>query len=117
MKKLHTIKSLKLRRQDLRKASTPEEHIIWAHVRSKKMGCKFYRQHSIGPYVVDFYCPKAKLIVELDGNHHADPEIKKYDSERTVFLESLGFKVVRFWNNEVTNDMRSVIDSIRRLLP
>lgn len=73
------------------------------------MGFKFRRQHSIGKYIVDFYCPERKLIIELDGSQHID---NPYDTERTRYLNKLGFKVLRFWDNEINNNLESVLMKI-----
>ena len=68
------------------------------------------RGHAIGVYIPDFYSPKAKLIIELDGSQHLDQEA--YDEERTKYLESQGYKVIRFWNHDVLKDLESVIRAI-----
>jgi leucyl-tRNA synthetase len=101
-------------RRDLRNNPTPEEDILWQSLRSSKSGFKFRRQHSIGNFIVDFYCPAKKLIIEIDGGQHLDK--KEYDKERSNYLESLGFKVIRFWNEEVNKEMDSVIEKIKKEL-
>jgi very-short-patch-repair endonuclease len=101
---------------ELRKEPTPAESKLWSHIRNDQLGITFRRQHAIGNYIPDFCCPKAKLIIELDGSQHLEQE--EYDQERTKYLESLGYKVipqgddVRFWNNDVMNDMDGVILAI-----
>ncbi len=75
-------------------------------------GYKFRRQHSIGSYIVDFYCPKLKLAVELDGGQHNQEENINYDKERTRFLNSLNIKVIRYWNHEVLESINDVLDDI-----
>jgi very-short-patch-repair endonuclease len=102
------------RRRELRQAATKEETILWQFVRGKKLGATFLRQHSIGPYIVDFYCAKHKLIIELDGNQHLNA--KEYDQERTYYLESLGFRVIRFWNSEIQTNLESCLSRICSLL-
>ena len=93
---------------ELRKEPTPAEQKLWAYLRGKKLnGVRFRRQHAIGQYIVDFCSIKAKLIIELDGSQHLEQE--EYDLERTSYLESQGYKEVRFWNNDVMNDVHSVI--------
>ncbi len=77
-------------------------------------GIHFRNQHAIGKYVVDFCAPRKKLIIELDGSQHL--EQKEYDSERTVYLESKGYKVIRFWNSEVMNDIEGVLLAILQKL-
>jgi very-short-patch-repair endonuclease len=88
----------------LRKEPAPAERKLWAHLRGNKVnGIYFRRQHAIGKYVPDFYAPKAKLIIELDGSQHIEQD--EYDEERTIYLEEQGYKVIRFWNNQVMNDI------------
>lgn len=95
----------------LRKESTPAEAKLWAYLRGNKLnGINFRRQHAIGNYVPDFCSPKAKLIIELDGSQHLEQE--EYDKERTKCLESQGYQVIRFWNNQVMNDIDGVIRAI-----
>jgi len=95
---------------ELRKESTPAERKLWARLRNNQLGVNFRRQHAIGNYIPDFCSPKAKLIIELDGSQHLEQEA--YDRERTEYLESQGYKVVRFWNNDVLNDTEGVILAI-----
>lgn len=73
---------------------------------------KFRRQHSIGSYIVDFYCPAEKLAVELDGEVHNDPGRQEYDAEREVFLRRQGIRIVRFENKEVFEDLEAVLEEI-----
>ncbi len=94
----------------LRKEPTPAEAKLWSRIRNDQLGVTFRRQHAIGNYIPDFCSPKAKLIIELDGSQHLEQE--EYDEERTKYLNSLGYKVIRFWNNEVTNHMDGVILAI-----
>ena len=103
------------RARALRKELTPAERKLWAYLRGNKLdGLKFRRQHALGPYIVDFCAIKARLIIELDGGQHL--EQAEYDAERTAYLEGLGFKVIRFWNNQVMQDISGVILSIRNAL-
>jgi len=95
----------------LRKESTPAEIKLWTYLRGNKLnGVNFRRQHAIGNYAPDFCSPKAKLIIELDGGQHVEQE--EYDRERTKYLESQGYHVIRFWNNQVMNDIDGVIHAI-----
>ena len=80
----------------------------------KSFGYKFHRQHSIGNFIADFYCPTRKLIIELDGSQHLDNQ--EYDKERTEYFESLGIKVIRFWNNEINNNLNGVLMKIKEEL-
>lgn len=79
---------------ELRKESTSAEKRLWARLRNNQLGVNFRRQHAIGNYIPDFCSPKAKLIIELDGSQHLEQE--EYDKERTEYLESQGYKVIRF---------------------
>jgi very-short-patch-repair endonuclease len=93
---------------ELRRELTPAEQKLWAYLRGNKLnGVSFRRQHALGPYIVDFCAIKAKLIIELDGSQHLEQE--ECDRERTDYLESHGYKVIRFWNNDVMNDIQGVL--------
>jgi very-short-patch-repair endonuclease len=99
------------RAHQLRKELTPAEKKLWAYLRGDKLnGVSFRRQHAIGNYIVDFVSIKRKLIIELDGSQHL--EQGEYDLERSTYLESQGYKVIRFWNNDVMNDINGVIRAI-----
>ena len=87
---------------------------IWARLRNDQLGVTFRCQHAIGSYIPDFCSPKAKLIIELDGSQHLEQE--EYDKERTKYLESQSYKVLRFWNNDVLNDIEGVILAITQAL-
>ena len=110
-KHVHNLKYLRGARKELRKTSTPEEKILWSKLRGQKLGFVFKRQESIGNFIADFYCPKKMLIIELDGNQHLDN--KEADQERTNYFESLGIRVIRFWNNEVNNNLNGVLMKIQ----
>ena len=97
----------------LRREPTAAESRLWAHFRGRRLeGMKFRRQHAIGPYVVDFCSPGKKLVVELDGGQHLGQE--ELDAERTRYLESKGYRVIRFWNDQVINDIDGVLSTIMR---
>ena len=98
----------------LRKELTPAERKLWSRIRNDQLGVTFRRQHAVGNYIPDFCSPKAKLVIELDGSQHVDQQ--EYDVERTKYLESQGFKVIRFWNNDVTNNIEEVILAIMNVL-
>ena len=100
---------------ELRKEPTPAERKLWAYLRRDQLdGVNFRRQHAIGNYIVDFCSPKHKLIIELDGSQHLEQE--EYDTQRTNYLKEQGYQVIRFWNNQVLNDMDGVIQAITFLL-
>ena len=94
----------------LRKKSTPAERKLWSRIRDDQLGVTFRRQHAVGNYIPDFCSPKAKFIIELDGSQHLEQE--EYDEARTKYLESLGYKVIRFRNHDVTNKIEDVILAI-----
>ena len=99
------------RARRLRRAATDVESRLWYHLRARQVaGAKFRRQEPIGPYFVDFCCVEAKLVVELDGGQHA--ERHEPDQQRTVFLEQCGYRVLRFWNNEVQQSLEAVVERI-----
>ncbi len=99
------------RARQLRKKLTPAEQKLWAYLRGNKLhGINFRRQHAIGRYIIDFVSIKHKLVIELDGSQHLEQD--ESDTERTQYLESAGYKVIRFWNDKVMNDMNGVIRSI-----
>ena len=112
-KSRHTLKHLKENRRELRKSMTPAEAFLWKHLKARKFqGKRFTRQHSIGNYIVDFYCAEEQLIIELDGEIHNNPAAFEKDEERTLFLENLGYTVIRFENKMVFENLPSVLMEI-----
>ena len=105
------------RAKELRHNETEAEQLIWSWVRSKKLnGVKFRRQQPIGIYIVDFVSFEKKLIIEIDGGQHSFEENKVNDEVRTQWLESQGFRIIRFWNNEVSSNLEGVIAQIKEVL-
>jgi very-short-patch-repair endonuclease len=101
----------------LRANPTDAEQALWRHLRMKQIGGhRFRHQHPIGPYVVDFVCLKSRLIVEVDGGQHNLPGQIGSDEKRTAFLERAGYRVLRFWNNEVLGNPQGVLQSIASAL-
>ena len=97
----------------LRKNLTETEVSLWKHLRGRQLnGHKFRRQHPIGPYIVDFVCLEKHLVIEVDGGQHNDTRRENYDNIRTAWLESQGFQVIRFWNNQVLTSLDAVKESI-----
>jgi very-short-patch-repair endonuclease len=95
--------------RDFRQSGTEAEHKLWQRSRAGQLnGQKFRRQHPVPPYIVDFYCDAKKLVVELDGSQHND----EVDRIRSQFLESQGLKVLRYWDNEVLQQMDAVLEAI-----
>jgi very-short-patch-repair endonuclease len=114
---IRNIRSKKSFRQQLRSFGTPAEAVLWKSLQSRQIiGKRFRRQHSIGRYVVDFYCPESRLIVELDGDYHFSPTIEGYEEERTRFLETLGLRVLRFENRDVLENLEGVLETIKNNL-
>ena len=102
-------------RRSLRRAETEAERRLWHRLRDRRLaGFKFVRQESIGRYVADFCCREARLIVEVDGGQHADSE---YDRVRDAWLSGSGYRVLRFWNAEIMDDIVGVTDTILAALP
>jgi len=90
---------------------TDAERLLWSHIRAKQLGVKFRRQQPVGRYIVDFICFEHKLIIELDGGQHFR---SKKDVHRDNYLRECGFRILRFWNNEVLQNLRGVLEEIRR---
>ena len=110
----HTKTELQDYRKQLRKKLTPAEAFLWTQLKSRQLGNKrFTKQHSIGDYIVDFYCASEKLIVELDGQVHFNHEAQEYDRKRTIYLQNLGYKVIRFENKMVFDHLPSVLMEIQ----
>ena len=103
--------NLKQHSQQLRKTMTKEENLLWYRF-LRKYPLQFRRQYVIGNYIVDFFCHKAKLVVELDGSQHYEPENQAYDRERTAYLESQGLLVLRFSNLDVLRYFPNVCEAI-----
>ena len=104
-------KCLKENSQSLRKNMTPQERHLWYDFLSG-YPVHFHRQKVIGNYIVDFYCPKAKIVVELDGSQHFEPEAAWADQVRTEYQNRFGIKVLRYTNNEVNEQFRAVCEDI-----
>ena len=101
------------RRRALRRNSTDAESALWFHLRAKRFaGFKFRRQHSCGPYILDFYCARRHLAVELDGGQHFEPLALAYDERRTAYLGRFGVKVLRFTNDLVFRELTAVLEAI-----
>jgi very-short-patch-repair endonuclease len=100
--------------RELRKSMTRAEILLWARLRRKALGYRFKRQAPIGPFVVDFACVEAKLVVEVDGATHRTPEQIDYDRRRERYLEANDWRVVRFWNREVYENLDGALETISR---
>lgn len=111
-------KKLKNIARTLRKNMTETERLLWSRIRRKQLkDFQFYRQKTIGNYIVDFYCPSGKLIVELDGIQHYLEEGIRKDKKRDQYLNQLGFNVLRFPSAEVFKNIDEIVEEIYRSLP
>ena len=115
--KIYNKAELKERRRTLRKNQTLSEKKLWNYLRNKQLlNLKFFRQYSIDYYIADFYCPKIKLVFELDGSQHFAEYSKDYDKVRTEIFESLGISVIRFRNSDVMENIDGVLDDIKNFV-
>jgi very-short-patch-repair endonuclease len=100
--------------KELRRNQIEAEAKLWSYLRNHQINGVGFRRHAVGNYIVDFCAPRRRLIIELDGSQHLEQE--EYDAQRTEFLESREYKVIRFWNNEVLNNTDGVIREIQLTL-
>jgi very-short-patch-repair endonuclease len=115
MTKTNNPSKTKQTRRNLRADMTEPEQKMWHMLRARRLeGFKFRRQHGIGPYIVDFFCPSLKLVVEIDGDSHFSPDAEQYDRKRTEYLKSCGMDVIRFTNLEVRLNPEAVVEDIYR---
>ena len=99
----------------LRKNMTPQERKVWDVIRNRQFyGYRFLRQYVIGVYIVDFICREKKLIIEIDGGQHNEPKNLEYDKQRSLYLESKGYRIIRFWNNEIDNNLTGVYQQLQK---
>ena len=111
---LYNNDKLKQRRRELRKNQTDAEKILWQYLRRRSIeDFRFFRQYSIGPYILDFYCPKIRLAIEIDGGQHAEDKNIVKDEGRTKFLKKENILMLRFWNNEVREQKEAVAEKIK----
>lgn len=112
--KNYTQKAFNNARQLRKKENTTEaEKLLWYYIKNRQVNnYRFRRQVAIGNYIVDFLCPEKKLIIELDGGQHNEDKNIAYDNERTKYLNNLGYKVIRFWDNDVFKNMKDVLENI-----
>lgn len=113
MPDIHNRKYLEKFRKQNRKNSTSAEATLWHHLKAKKLGWKFRRQHSVGNYILDFYCATERIAVELDGEYHFTEEGRKRDEVRTGYLNGLNIRVLRFENKRVFEDLGGFLGEIR----
>ena len=102
-------------KKSLRLSQTDVESTFWYHLKNRNFyGFKFRRQHQLQGFIVDFVCLQKKIIIELDGSQHCEQE--KYDAIRTQKLEADGYKVIRFWNNEIIENLDGVLEELHKIL-
>jgi len=111
-KKIFNQKQQKPLRQQLMANVPMPEKILWAKLRNQQLGVKFRRQHGIGRYIVDFYCPECALVIELDGDSHYQKGAQEYDAVRDEFMNVLGLHVLRFTNSELMENSEAVVMKI-----
>jgi very-short-patch-repair endonuclease len=105
-----------MRASELRREMTPAEKILWQELRGNKLGVHFRRQQVIAGFIVDFYCHKADLVIELDGSVHEGAEQKEDDAERDKVLSEMGLRVVQFVNEDVVRNLHEVVERSRELI-
>lgn len=107
------VATMKLLRRKLRNSMTPAETILWTQIRRKQLsGYQFKRQYSIDRYIVDFYCPQLKLVIEVDGDSHCSESARRYDAAREKEIAAHGIKILRFTNNDVYSNLKGVVEAI-----
>ena len=105
--------SLKKYSKELRKNMTDAERALWSKIRGKQLkGYQFYRQKPIGSFIIDFYCPKGNLVIELDGGQHYSEEGKAKDDHRDKYMEGKGLRVLRFSDRDIFENLRGVTEKI-----
>ena len=101
----------------LRKNATIHEKRLWNLLKNRQFhNLRFKRQVPIGNYIVDFLCPEIKLVIEIDGGQHNEPGNIEYDNKRTEFLQNNGFKVIRFWNNDIYKNINGILEEIEKYI-
>ena len=106
-----------IKARSLRKNMTEQERMLWQYLRKRSINnFKFRRQYPIGNYIVDFVCIEKRLVIEIDGGQHNQSENVLYDQSRTQYIEECGYKVIRFWNNEIENNIEGVYEEILKYL-
>jgi very-short-patch-repair endonuclease len=98
--------------REMRHPQTPAEATLWRVLRNRQTGFKFRRQHPISRFIIDLYCAEAKLLIEVDGESHLEMKQKEYHQARTEYLEELGYKVIRFTNDDVRYNVKGVASEI-----
>jgi len=109
--------STRPKRKNLRNSQTEPETVLWERLRDRRfMEYKFYRQYGIGEYIADFYCPKQRLVIEIDGGQHHTDDGRKYDDTRQKYMSSVGIKTIRFSNRDILENIDVVLAEIAKEL-
>lgn len=116
MKVIHNRNILIERRKDLRNHATPQEVLLWSKLKNSQLGYKFRRQQGVGDYIVDFYCPFKKIIIEIDGSQHFQSDAQLYDTKRSEYFNKLQIIVLRFTNAEINTNLEGVLLKIQGIL-
>jgi very-short-patch-repair endonuclease len=117
MTKVYNKKSEKCRRKILRRNMPRAEVILWSKLKGKGLDYKFRRQYSVEKFVMDFYCPRLKLAIEVDGNSHFVEDAENRDTERQTIIETFGITFLRFTNKEIYENIEGVLDKIMKYMP
>lgn len=112
----YTQKSQTPRRKELRNNATTAEQRLWFYIKGKQLGYKFRRQHGADVYILDFYCPEKRLAIELDGESHLTKKAIRHDKTRNTILKQHGIKTIRFKNQQIMNEIQSVLEEIKKEL-
>lgn len=116
--KVFNRETTKEKRKELRKNQTDAERLLWSKLRNKQLnGYKFFRQYGVGSYIVDFYCPLLKVVIEIDGGQHYSQEGIAYDHQREEFLKTENIKVIRFTNLDVLKNIEGIYETLQIELP
>jgi len=117
MPKLYNKQSMTRRRQELRRSAPPAEAILWSYLKGRQLrGYKFRRQYSVGGYVVDFYCTRLRLAIEVDGpTHYVSDEVRHYDKDLQKLIESFRIQILRVTNSDIYHNINGVIEAISKL--
>lgn len=117
MKRVRNFPRMVVKRRSLRRKMTKAEIFLWVQLKNKQiLGYKFRRQYSVGYFVIDFYCPKLKLALEVDGDSHFTKEAREYDKRREKYIKSFGIRFLRVTNLDVYRNMEGVIDKIIEII-
>lgn len=116
MRAVHDLEYNKVYRRKLRREMTKAEVYLWQRIRNNQLGYKFRRQHGIGRFIVDFYCPEKTLAIEVDGITHESEEVQRKDAEKEAYIKAIGASVVRYTDAEVLGNIDGVLEDLTHRL-